>query len=65
MFRVTTLPEGEKDFSADFFGKKTHLTVSGQLEAELASLGLGKVTPSVQLLELKILIHLDILLNFG
>ena len=43
MFRVTTLPEGEKDFSTDFFGKKTHLTVSGQLEAELVSLGLGKV----------------------
>ena len=43
MFRVTSLKEGEKDFTKDFFGKKTHLTVSGQLEAELASLGLGKV----------------------
>ncbi len=43
MFRVTTLDQGEKDFSKDFFGKKTHLTVSGQLEAELASMGLGKV----------------------
>tara|TARA_B100001287_G_scaffold124996_1_gene105346 strand:- start:864 stop:2279 length:1416 start_codon:yes stop_codon:yes gene_type:complete len=44
-FRVTTLPVGqstelkEKD---DFFGKPTHLTVSGQLEAELAALSLGK-----------------------
>ena len=43
MFRVTTLKEGDKDFSKDFFATKTHLTVSGQLEAELASLGLGKV----------------------
>ena len=44
-FRVTTLPFGEKnnDNSKDFFGKPTHLTVSGQLEAELAALALGKV----------------------
>ena len=44
-FRVTTLPEGEKnnDNRKDFFGKPTHLTVSGQLEAELAALALGKV----------------------
>jgi asparaginyl-tRNA synthetase len=44
-FRVTTLPLGEKniDESKDFFGKPTHLTVSGQLEAELAALALGKV----------------------
>ena len=44
-FRVTTLPVGEKnnDNSKDFFGKPTHLTVSGQLEAELAALALGKV----------------------
>ena len=43
MFRVTTLTKGEKDVSKDFFGKETFLTVSGQLEAELAALGLGKV----------------------
>ena len=44
-FRVTTLPFGKKDVddSQDFFGKPTHLTVSGQLEAELAALALGKV----------------------
>ena len=35
MFEVTTLPLGEKpDYSKDFFGKKTALTVSGQLQAE-------------------------------
>ncbi|MDB9989879.1 asparagine--tRNA ligase [Flavobacteriales bacterium] len=44
-FRVTTLPLGKKEVndSQDFFGKPTHLTVSGQLEAELAALALGKV----------------------
>ncbi len=44
-FRVTTLPLGKKDLddSQDFFGKSTHLTVSGQLEAELAALALSKV----------------------
>lgn len=43
MFRVTTLSpkdvplteDGEADYSEDFFGKETHLTVSGQLEAEI------------------------------
>ena len=38
MFQVTTLPldklKGEVDYSKDFFGKQTSLTVSGQLEAE-------------------------------
>jgi len=34
---------GEVDFKKDFFGKKTNLTVSGQLEAELAAMALGKV----------------------
>ena len=51
MFRVTTLDpknppltdNGTVDYSKDFFGKETNLTVSGQLEAELAALGLGKV----------------------
>ena len=44
-FRVTTLPIGKKEEVSedqDFFGKPTHLTVSGQLEAELAALSLGK-----------------------
>lgn len=51
MFRVTTLPldklpkteEGQIDFKKDFFGKSTNLTVSGQLEAELAALALSEV----------------------
>jgi len=44
MFRVTTLPNGtDQDSSEDFFGKETHLTVSGQLEGELGAMGLGKV----------------------
>jgi len=51
MFRVTTLPmenaprneHGVIDVKKDFFGKVTNLTVSGQLEAELAALALSKV----------------------
>lgn len=43
MFRVTTLNEGEKDPTEDFFGKETNLTVSGQLEAETYAMGMGKV----------------------
>ena len=51
MFSVSTLnkkkvplnDDGSIDFSKDFFGKETHLTVSGQLEAEALALGLGKV----------------------
>lgn len=35
--------DGEVDYTEDFFGKKTNLTVSGQLEAEAAAMGLGKV----------------------
>ena len=34
---------GDIDFEQDFFGKKTNLTVSGQLEAETAAMGLGRV----------------------
>jgi asparaginyl-tRNA synthetase len=34
---------GDIDFAQDFFGKKTNLTVSGQLEAETAAMGLGRV----------------------
>jgi asparaginyl-tRNA synthetase len=50
MFQVTTLPlenvprvEGSVDYAADFFGKKAHLTVSGQLEAEIYATALGNV----------------------
>ncbi len=51
MFKVTTLDlnqipkdeNGHVDHSQDFFGKSANLTVSGQLEAELAALALGKV----------------------
>jgi len=51
MFRVSTLDpqnpplteDGEIDYKQDFFGKPVNLTVSGQLEAELAALALGKV----------------------
>ena len=51
MFRVTTLnleklpttEGGAVDFSQDFFERSAHLTVSGQLEAELAALALSKV----------------------
>ncbi len=35
--------DGKVDYKEDFFGKKTNLTVSGQLEAELAALALGDV----------------------
>lgn len=51
MFRVSALdfenpPKGEDgkiDYSKDFFGSETNLTVSGQLEAELGALSLGNV----------------------
>jgi len=48
MFKVTTLGKEDLakkdiDYSDDFFGKKTSLTVSGQLEAETYALGLGNV----------------------
>ncbi len=51
MFRVTTLDldnlprneNGQVDFKEDFFGKSTNLTVSGQLEGELAAMALGNV----------------------
>lgn len=40
---VPTTEEGGIDYKKDFFGKETNLTVSGQLEAELAAMALGKV----------------------
>lgn len=51
MFQVTTLnlenvpkkENGKVDFSKDFFGKKTCLTVSGQLEGELGATGVGEI----------------------
>lgn len=51
MFRVTTLDpknpplneEGQVDYKEDFFGKPVNLTVSGQLEGELAALALGAI----------------------
>ncbi len=52
MFNVSTFDlekdipknkEGQVDYSKDFFGKKTGLTVSGQLEAETMIMGLNKV----------------------
>ena len=51
MFQVTTKnlynlkkdEEGKIDYSDDFFGKQTSLTVSGQLEGELAAMALGKI----------------------
>ncbi|RXE62630.1 asparagine--tRNA ligase [Paramuribaculum intestinale] len=51
MFQVTTLDianpprdeEGHVDYSADFFGKPTALTVSGQLEGELGATALGAI----------------------
>lgn len=51
MFKVTTLDfdntprteAGEIDYSQDFFGKATNLTVSGQLEGELAAMAFGQI----------------------
>lgn len=51
MFEVTTLDmnnlpkteEGKIDFSNDFFGRQTNLTVSGQLEGELGAMALGSI----------------------
>lgn len=51
MFQVTTLDisnpprteDGKADFSQDFFGRHTNLTVSGQLEGELGAMALGNI----------------------
>ena len=51
MFQVTTLDlgdlpkteEGKTDYTKDFFGKPTSLTVSGQLEGELGATALGEI----------------------
>ena len=51
MFRVTTIDpanppltdDGSVDYSQDFFGRETHLTVSGQLEGESMAQAFGKI----------------------
>jgi asparaginyl-tRNA synthetase len=43
MFRVTTLPTGQDDFSSDFFARQAFLTVSGQLEGETFATALGRI----------------------
>lgn len=51
MFHVTSMDleklprkeDGSIDFTNDFFGKQTNLTVSGQLEGELGALSLGEI----------------------
>ncbi len=50
MFQVTTLDlenlprvDGKIDYSQDFYGRHTSLTVSGQLEGELGAMSLGKI----------------------
>ena len=50
LFRVTTLPldpipkkEGQIDFSQDFFGTSTYLTVSGQLEGEVFAMAFSNI----------------------
>ncbi len=51
MFGVSTLDmqcpplneEGKVDFTQDFFGRRTSLTVSGQLEGELGAMALGEI----------------------
>ena len=51
MFQVTTLDlenvprnkKGKPDYTKDFFGKQTSLTVSGQLEGELGATALGEI----------------------
>lgn len=49
MFKVTTIgysdlyKSEEEYYAADFFGRKASLSVSGQLEGEVAAMGLGKI----------------------
>jgi asparaginyl-tRNA synthetase len=51
MFNVTTFdldkvprtPEGQIDYTQDFFGKRAYLTVSGQLEAEIMAMAFSNV----------------------
>lgn len=41
--QAPTAEDGSVDYKQDFFGKKTSLTVSGQLEGELAAMGLAEI----------------------
>ena len=43
LYNLKTNEEGKIDYSDDFFGKQASLTVSGQLEGELAAMALGKI----------------------
>ena len=59
MFQVTTLDvsnpprrqDGSVDYDADFFGRCSSLTVSGQLEGELGAMGIGEIYTFLQHLE--------------
>ena len=73
MFKVTTLPldntpkneDGSVNFKDDFFGRATNLTVSGQLEGELARWPLVKFILLVQRFVQKIETRPGILRSFG
>ena len=73
MFRVTTMDlhnpikdvKGNIDFTKDFFGKETSLTVSGQLAGETYAMALVISIPSGQPFEQKIRILQDMLRSFG
>ena len=43
LYNLKTNEDGKIDYSDDFFGKQASLTVSGQLEGELAAMALGKI----------------------
>ena len=73
MFEVTALDlsnppktkEGKIDFTEDFFGKQTNLTVSGQLEGELGAMALGAIYTFGPTFRPRILILRVTLLSFG
>ena len=72
MFRVTTLDpasvplkNGGADYSQDFFGGPSHLTVSGQLEAETYALAVGDVYTFAPTFRPKTPIRRDILQSSG
>lgn len=73
MFQVTTLDlnnvpksaDGKVDYSNDFFGKATNLTVSGQLEENSEHLPLDRFILSGLRSGLKIPTHRDTSLNSG
>ena len=73
MFRITTFDlnkvpkkeNGEVDFSKDFFGKSTNLTVSGQLNAETYCAAFRNIYTLDLHSELNIQTQQDMLLNSG